>query len=167
MTIKPPLPEPAEEQSPEDRRAMSRRFIMEAREELEGGNLLQAGEKAWGAVAQHLKIIGDDRGWNHGSHRQLESIWRQISVEYPDYHSAEFADALSDAYHKGRINFYHDSFNLDEVEEIVEGVEKACWCLKHLRPRLPGTSKSVPAASAVGWWNLLGIKSCKSGMSPL
>ena len=137
MTVKPPLPEPAEEQSPDARRAMSRRFILEAREYLEGGNRLQAGEKAWGAVAQHLKIIGDDRGWNHGSHRQLESIWRQISVEYPDYHSAEFADALSGAYHKGRTNIYHDWSNLDEVEDIVEGVEKALPVLKAIESEAP------------------------------
>ena len=137
MTVKPPLPEPAEEQSPEDRRSMSRRFILEAREELEDGNRLQAGEKAWGAVAQHLKIIGDDRGWKHGSHRQLEYIGRQISVEYPDYASPEFTEALSNAYHKGHENFYDNRRDIDEIEDTIEGVEEALLVLESIESEAP------------------------------
>ena len=137
MTVKPPLREPAEGQSPESRRTMSRRFIMEAREELEGGNRLQAGEKAWGAVAQHLKIIGDNRGWKHGSHRQLESIGRQISVEYPDYASPEFTEALSDAYHKGHENFYDNRRDIDEIEDTIEEVEKALPVLEAIEAEAP------------------------------
>ena len=137
MTVKPPLPEPAEEQSPEDRRAMSRRFILEAREELEGGNRLQAGEKAWGAVAQHLKIIADSRGWNHGSHRQLESIGHHIRAEYPDYDSGDFAAAMSNAYHKGHKNFYENWLDSDEVEETIEGVDKLLPVLESIESEAP------------------------------
>ncbi len=137
MTVKPPLPEPAEEQSPEDRRAMSHRFILEAREELEGGNRLQAGEKAWGAVAQHLKIIGDDRGWKHGAHRQLEYIGRHISAEYPDYASATFARALSDAYHKGHENFYDNRRDIDEIEDTIEAVEQVLPVLEAIESEAP------------------------------
>ena len=137
MTVKPPLPEPAEEHSLENRRAMSRRFILEAREELKDGNRLQAGEKAWGAVAQHLKIIGDDRGWKHGSHRQLESIGRQISVEYPDYASPEFTEALSDAYHKGHENFYDNRRDIDEIEDTIEAVEQALPVLESIETEAP------------------------------
>lgn len=137
MTVKPPLPEPAEEQIPEDRRAMSRRFILEAREELESGNRLQAGEKAWGAVAQHLKIIGDDRGWNHSSHRQLESIGQHIRAEYPDYSSGDFVAAMSDAYHKGHKNFYENWLDTDEVEETVDGVERILPVLESIGSESP------------------------------
>ena len=107
MTTIPPLPEPGN-QSPDDRKSMSLRFVVQAREELKVGNRLQAGGKAWGAVAQYLKIIGEARGWQYGSHRQLESIGRHIRAEYPDFGSEEFADALSDAYHKGHRNFYEN-----------------------------------------------------------
>ena len=137
MTVKPPLPEPAEEHSLEDRRAMSRRFILEAREELKDGNRLQAGEKAWGAVAQHLKIIGDDRGWKHGSHRQLESIGQHIRAEYTDYDSGDFAAAMSNAYHKGHKNFYESWLDSDEVVETIEGVEKALPVLEAIESQAP------------------------------
>ena len=137
MTVKPPPPEPAEEQSPEDRRTMSQRFILEAREELEGGNRLQAGEKAWGAVAQHLKIIGDNRGWHHVSHRQLESIGHHIRAEYPDYDSGDFATAMSNAYHKGHKNFYENWLVTDEVEETVDGVERILPAVESIGSEAP------------------------------
>ncbi len=126
MTSAPPLPDPVgpeQAQSPENRRAMSQRFIIQAREELERGDRVQAGEKAWGAVAQQLKLIGEQRGWRNGSHRQLESIGRQIRAEYPGLDSPELAVALSDAYHKGHENFYDNRRDFDEIEDTVEEVE--------------------------------------------
>ncbi len=124
MTTVTPLPEPGD-QTVEDRKAISRRFVQHAWQELAKGNRLQAGEKAWGAVAQYLKIIGQDREWNHGSHRQLEYIGRQISAEFPDYASPEFTNSLSDAYHKGHENFYDNRRNALEIRETIEGVEGA------------------------------------------
>ena len=64
----PPLPEPGS-QSPDDRRIIGRRFIMQAAQYLLQGDRLQAGEKAWGAVAHNLKAIGEQRGWQHDSHQ--------------------------------------------------------------------------------------------------
>ena len=54
MTTAPVLPAHGV-QSAEDRRQICRRMIIHAREELEAGNRLQAGEKAWGAVVQPLR----------------------------------------------------------------------------------------------------------------
>ncbi len=136
MRTTPPLPEPGP-QSPEDRKTISRRFVQHAREELAIGNRLQAGEKAWGAVAQYLKIIGEDREWNHSSYRQLENIGRQISAEYHDYASAEFVNALSDAYHKGHENFYDNRRNAAEIEETIEGVENALPILDAIASEAP------------------------------
>ena len=130
MTKIPPLPEPGK-QSPDNRRSMSRRFILQARKELEQGNRLQAGEKAWGAVAQHLKIIGEYRGWKHTTHRQLESIGRQVRAEYPEYVTQRFADSLWDAY-RGHDNFYENQLDIGEVEDAVEGAERALPVLESL-----------------------------------
>ena len=130
MTTIPPLPEPGN-QSADDRKAMSRRFILEARHELENGSRLQAGEKAWGAVAQYLKIVGQSRGWKHSSHRHLESIGRQIRSEYPSYVTQQFADYLWDAY-KAHENFYENQLDASEVEDAVEGAEMALPVLESL-----------------------------------
>ena len=130
----PPLPDPVElgRQTPEHRRAISRRFIIQARNELAQGNRLQAGEKAWGAVAQLFKIVGQERGWRHHSHRQLESIGRHIRSEYPDLSSQSLADALSDAYHIGHENFYENQYDLDEIEALVDAVERQLPALERL-----------------------------------
>jgi hypothetical protein len=77
----PPLPEPGF-QSADDRRTIGRRFIIQARNYLEQGDRLQAGEKAWGAIAHNLKSIGELRGWHHGSHQQIENIGRQMVAEF-------------------------------------------------------------------------------------
>ena len=46
-------------------------LLAQAYEELEKGDLAQASEKAWGAAAQMLKAIAQERGWHHHSHRDL------------------------------------------------------------------------------------------------
>ena len=130
----PPLPDPVEpgQQTPEHRRAISRRFIIQARNELTQGNRLQAGEKAWGAVAQLFKIVGQERGWRHHSHRELDSIGRQIRAEYPDLSSQSLADALSDAYHVGHENFYENRYDSDEIEALVDSVDRELPALERL-----------------------------------
>ena len=85
---------------------------------------MQAGEKAWGAVAQQLKIVGQERGWNHTSHRQIESIGHHIRAEYPDLDSQELADAMLAAYQVGHVNFYENHRTHQELAEVVEDVER-------------------------------------------
>lgn len=136
MDFIPPLPDPAENQSPAERRIMAERFIKEARHELNSGNRLQAGEKAWGAAVQYLKIIAEQRGWKHTSNRELESTGKHLAAEYPEY-ARSFAAALSDAYHKGHENFYENRRNLREVREAVEGMEAALPSLETLTTEAP------------------------------
>ena len=133
MPTVPPLPEPGV-QSPADRRVISQRVILHAREDLERDNRLQAGENAWGAVAQYLKIIGEQRGWYHKSHRQLDSIGRHLVAEYDQ---AQLAVALSDAYHKGHENFYDNQRSFQEMEETIEEVEEALPVLESLQYAAP------------------------------
>ena len=40
-------------------------YRAKADEEFHRGDLLQASEKAWGAVSQHLKASAEERGWAH------------------------------------------------------------------------------------------------------
>ena len=135
MATEPMLPEPGV-QTAEDRRAMSRMFIQHAREELERGRRLQAGEKAWAAAAQHLKIIGEQRGWRHVSHRQLECIGRLIVAEYNEM---ELGNAFADAY-KGHQNFYENQRSMREITDAVEAVEEMMPLLESLDFRDPEPS---------------------------
>ena len=133
MTTVPPLPEPGL-QSSEDRRAIGRRFIQHAREELAQGHRLQAGEKAWGAVAHNLKVIAEQRGWRHESHRHVENIGHHIILEY---NQPELGIAISDAYHYGHKNFYENQYSVDTLGEMIETVEEALPLLESLQYETP------------------------------
>lgn len=137
MSSMPPLPDPAEKHSPESRRAMSQRFIMEARIELEAGNRVQAGEKAWNALAQYYKLIADGRGWNHGATREMESLGRHLMTEFPDYVTPPLINGLADAYHRGHDNFYENRLYDDEVLDVIEGVEYALPVLDAIATERP------------------------------
>jgi hypothetical protein len=135
MTTVPPLPEPGP-QSPDDRRDIARRFIVEARDELEKGSRLQAGEKAWGAIAHNLKVIGELRGWYHESHRQVENIGRQIVAEYQD---SDLGEAISEVYHKGHENFYENQRSHETLREVLARAEEALPQLEALQNDSPRT----------------------------
>ena len=76
MADLPPLPE-AGFQSADDRRTIGRRFILQARNHLEEGDRLQAGEKAWGAIAHNLK---PSENCAVGATRVIDS-WRASAVK--------------------------------------------------------------------------------------
>ena len=119
MLVAPDLPEPGE-QSLDDRRRISRRFMIHAREELGNGNRLQAGEKAWGAVVQPLKAVAEQRGWRHQSHRDIHNVGLQILAESPD---VDLQDAISEAYRVGHENFYENHRHPEELAEMMDKVE--------------------------------------------
>ena len=119
MPAVPDLPEPGE-QSLNDRRLISRRFMIHAREELENGNRLQAGEKAWGAVVQPLKAIAEQRGWYHQSYQDIHNVGLQILAEFPN---VDLQEALSEAYRVGHENFYENHRRPEELAEMMDKVD--------------------------------------------
>lgn len=128
MVAAPDLPEPGE-QSLDDRRQISRRFIIHAREELAKGNRLQAGEKAWGAVVQPLKAIAEQRGWRHKNHQDIHNVGLQIMAEYQN---VDLQEALSEAYRVGHQNFYENYYHPEELAEMMDKVEDAMPVLEAL-----------------------------------
>ena len=137
MTTIPPIPPHGDHQTPDERRQLARRFIIDARQELETGNRLQAGEKAWGAVVQMFKIAAERRGWNHNSHSLVEFMGRHLLVAYPEYDTGPLNRALHDAFDRGHRNFYENWSSLDEVEEVVEEVEEVLPDLEALASAEP------------------------------
>lgn len=77
----PALPDPVspdQEQSPENRKIMSRRLIIQAKKELEDGERLQAGEKAWGAVARRLRELTGNRDLQIGDESNVGFSLRHL-----------------------------------------------------------------------------------------
>ena len=118
MTTAPALPEPGSA-TVEDRVQISRRLILQAPEELERGDRLQATEKIWGALAQMLKAHGQQRGWlNMGSHRTVGRIAQQLAAEYDNGRILNAYIAADN----GHRNFYDNEMSPPEIEGIIEVV---------------------------------------------
>ena len=92
--------------------ARGRKFLAQASEELARDDLEQASEKGWGAAAQSLKAVAAERGWQHGQHRQLYTITRQLAEE-------EGSDELRGLFRYAtdlHTNFYEGQMEPVEVE---------------------------------------------------
>ena len=141
MTSEPNLPDPGI-QSAEDRLAMSKRFQIHAHEELEKGHRLQAGNKAYGAVVQVLKVIAEQRGWHHNSNRHIEALGNVITQEYGN---AALAAYITDVYHKGHRNFYENAYDREELEDLLDRLDDSLPDLYDLveAPPRPVTIKNA------------------------
>ena len=62
-------------------RETSDRLLQQAEAEFERGDLLQASEKAWGAVSQYLKAMATQRGLPHRVHRELRLVAHHLVEE--------------------------------------------------------------------------------------
>ena len=124
-----------EKESAEKYAAMSQRYIEQADEEFEKGDLGQASNKAWGAAALALKSIAERRGWNHNKHGLLYDISGQMADELALPHlRARFRSA--NAMHQ---NYYEDWMAVDEVRD---GIEDAKTYLRELEAAMGEGSES-------------------------
>ena len=62
----------------------SERFLRHAEKQFERGDLPQASEKAWGAVAHYVKSVAKQRGWRNRSHTDLSDIVVDLAQEMDD-----------------------------------------------------------------------------------
>ena len=98
---------------------LSRRYMVQAREELEIADFNQASEKAWGAVACGIKAVAEQREWNHRQHSLLYDAAGQIADELKRPAIQERfmgANALYQNYCEGWMGE-------DEVESAIDSVE--------------------------------------------
>lgn len=98
---------------------LSSQFLEHAYAELASGDLLQASEKAWGAVTHHLNALALQRGWKVGKHRYLyENALKLI----PD--KAETRLQLFDSLQGLHANFYQEFLDEDAVRRGIGRAEQ-------------------------------------------
>ena len=95
-------------------------LLQQAEIELAAGDTRQAAEKGWGAAAQKVKAICEERGWRHVSHRDLRNAAKALSRE-ANYREIRL---LFDAVNKLHKNFYEDFYNAEEVGEGLDDVRR-------------------------------------------
>ena len=98
----------------------SQTFLSQAFEELDRGDLPQASEKGWGAAAQIVKAIAQERGWRHYSHLDLQRVVGRLYRENNDF-------ALKGLFHSANwlhINFYENRYSSAVVGDRLRRVER-------------------------------------------
>ena len=100
-------------------REASRHLLAQARAELAQGDRRQASEKGWGAAAQMVKSIAEQRGWRHRGHELLFDTVSILAQEAGD----EDIDRLFELASALHINFYEDWYGAGRVERGLRDVE--------------------------------------------
>ena len=112
-------------------RSDSHFLLAQAREELAQGDARQASEKGWGAAAQMVKAVAEERGWEHKRHALLWRVARQLTRETGDADIRRLFQIASDLH----TNFYE---NMYDAEFIADGLEDVRTLLDKLDPLLEG-----------------------------
>ena len=105
----------------------SRHLLAQAVRELDQGDPVQASEKGWGAAAQMVKAVAEQRGWRHRPHELLFDAVDTLADEARDEDIARLFDVAS-ALH---VNFYENwssarrslcdvGLLLDKIEPMID-----------------------------------------------
>ena len=113
----------------ENHREVSDRFLQDARFEYERGDLPQASEKAWGAVAHYLKSEAKFRGWPNESHRDLIDVAYDLALETDD---PVRVDVLFGEMNFMHVNFYEDKYG---PRQVSSGIDAAAELISRLENR--------------------------------
>ena len=116
----------------------SGRLLQQADAEFERGDLLQASEKAWGAVSQYLKAMATQRGLPHRVHRELRLVANDLVEETGQQRIRELF-AIAESMH---ANYYEAWMPEAEVRAGVVNVRELLDILKAI-PRPEGTPEQL------------------------
>ena len=129
---------------------LSRHFMEKADEYLAAGDRVQASEKGWGAVAEAIKSIAEERGWYHQGHRLLNDAAYQLTSEWGRADIRRLYDAME----KLHINFYEDNMGLDAIEDSINDAKSLISELESLR-RLPQRFMPIETREQRNRWRRL------------
>ncbi len=107
----------------QDYQQASERFLAQARHELAAGDLAQASEKGWGATAQILKAIAEQRGWEHNRHRHFLRIASRLRAETGDGDIRRLfgsASLLHENFYENEMMAEDVSDGLDDVDTLID-----------------------------------------------
>ena len=84
---------------------------------------LQASEKGWGATAQIVKAVAEERGWEHGRHANFFEVVRRVVAETGDQEvwvAFEMARGLHENFYEGKMGSSDVDFHLGHVTRFTE-----------------------------------------------
>ena len=111
----------------------SDRFLEHAGEEFERGDMLQASEKAWGAVAHYVKSVAKARGWPDGSHWDIANNARKLLDLTPAPDSNREKLSHINVLH---INFYEEVLDPKDVKLGIKDARVLIDAMREAESRL-------------------------------
>lgn len=126
---------------------ISERLLQHAEEQFENRDLLQASEKAWGAVAHYLKSVAKFRGWQNRHHRDLNDIADDLALETDDPVLIRRLYAYAERMHQ---NFYED--RLSHVA-VAQGISDCRELIERLERRAGPEVEPRPSQEIRRWWH--------------
>ena len=112
--------------------AQAKDYWRKAPPELAQGDICQAGEKGWGAVAQLTKAVATMRGWHHYDHVAIQEVITALMQELPE--QQDDIDAGLSAAERLHGNFY----------EVYMTPERAAIAMGQVRPLLEILWRQLP-----------------------
>lgn len=116
---------------------LGEKYLRHAEDQYEMGDLPQASEKAWGAVAHYLKSVAKQRGWRNSSHSDLSDIATDLAYETKDPERVHILYAAMNGLH---ANFYEDWLSDQVVGQSIDGARELLSLLES-RTRSPDASR--------------------------
>ena len=95
--------------------------------------MLQASEKAWGAIAHYVKSVAKARGWPDGSHRDIADNARKLLDLTPDPGGNRDKFFLINVLH---INFYEEVLHPEDVERGIRHARALIDTMREAESRL-------------------------------
>ena len=101
-------------------REASKTLLQQAYKELDDGDLRQASEKAWGAAAQIIKAIAQQREWEHETHRHIRLAADRLTKDTEDRRINRLYRSATSLH----VNWYENWDSADEVSDGLTDVEQ-------------------------------------------
>ena len=126
------MPPRTRRETPTRRDARVRKHLTQAKDywlkaplELARGDVCQAGEKGWGAVAQLTKAVAALRGWQHYDHEAIREAITALAGELPEqaqpiYRGMRAAEALHGNFYEVYMTLDLARFDLSEVRPLLQ-----------------------------------------------
>ena len=126
------MPPRIRRETPTRRDARIRKHLGQAKDywlnaplELARGDVCQAGEKGWGAVAQLTKAVAALRGWQHYDHEAIREAITALAGELPEqaqpiYRGMRAAEALHGNFYEVYMTLDLARFDLSEVRPLLQ-----------------------------------------------
>ena len=122
--------------TPAEHELISERFLDHAEAEFEKGDMLQASEKGWGAVAHYVKSVAKARGMRDGAHWHINAAATELIKHLDDWRLPTIKLNSANGLHR---NFYENDMTTEQVREGLDSARELIEDLKLAASRMGGS----------------------------